>query len=415
MYGDHGHTWTGEHKTGYDIPGFLLLIGPDVTPGADLDEMSITNLRYLSSHALGITLRGAPYNLAAIRGAIPIRDDAAAEVSRATESPSDAETVHGVSTKLSDYLTVAVLLLALAGVATLCVKLVGGTAYSVRALVPVLLLLAGAMAVAPQVPPVDAWLRPAGLPSVIALYIVAVIAKLTLFVRTAKGRWLAAVLATAVAAAFQFWNVIFDRPLVVLLLVLVAAAGAVLPRDERYRAVSRLTLLQLLVIATLRVPLYLYAWLDVAVLAVVLIASHARVLARPALRDAGIILAAYACTIGWVPGGIEWSFLYTLFPAHLVELEVQRFLPFIMAKIPLVLIMLLVATGRRPDRGLAQVILLMLGLRFVAIWTMGLAGAPTVELWPLAEHGAYLATFVVAVIAWGWQIRSTTEVRPQAT
>jgi hypothetical protein len=59
--------------------------------------------------------------------------------------------------------------------------------------------------------------------------------------------------------------------------------------------------------------------------------------------------------------------------------------------------------------------LLMLGLRFVAIWAMGLAGAPTVELWPLAEHGAYLATFVVAVIAWGWQVRPTTEVRPQAT
>lgn len=430
VYGDHGHTWTGEHKTGYDIPGFLLLIGPDVTPGADVDEMSITNLRYLSSHALGITLRGAPYDLAAIRQAIPIRDESAESDARAAASLSDEASgttrsaptsevrdgdVHGVSTNPTDYVTVALLLLALAAVATLCVRLVGGNTYSVRTLVPVLLLLAGAMTVAPWVPPVDAWLRPAGLPSVIALYVVAVIAKLALFVRTAKGRWPVAVLATAVAAAFQFWNVIFDRPLLVLLLVLAAAVGALIPRDERLRDVSRLALLQLLVIATLRVPLYLYAWLDLALLAVVLIASHARALAQPALRDAGIVLAAYACTIGWVPGGIEWSFLYTVFPAHLVELEVQRFLPFIMAKIPLVLIMFLVTTGRRPDRGLAQVTLLMLGLRFVAIWAMGLAGAPTVELWPLAEHGAYLATFVVAVIAWGWQVRTTTEVRPQAT
>lgn len=404
VYGDHGHTWSGEHKTGYDIPGFWLLIGPDVKADVELDELAITNLRYVSSHALGITLRGAPYDLETLQRALPVRSDA---MSAATVASKPAAS--GLSRRPMDYGLVFVLLLVIAAVAAFCLRLLAGPSYSASMLWPALMLLAAAMLAAPRIPPVDAWLRPAGLTAVIALYIVAVLAKLALFIRTGDGRWVAATIATAGVAAFQFWNLVFEQPVVVASMLAASVVGAIAARDQAHRDIARLALLQLLVVATLRVPLYLYAWLDLALLSVFLLARHPGVVARPALRDAGIVLAAYACTIGWVPGGIEWSFLYTAFPAHLVELEVQRFLPFIMAKIPLVLILFLAATRRTPDRALAQVVMLMVGLRFVAIWTLGLAGAPTVQIWPLAEHGAYLVTFVVAVVAWGWHAHATRD------
>lgn len=413
VYGDHGHTWTGEHKTGYDIPAFVLLLGPDVTAGADIGELAITNLRYLASHALGITLRGAPYDLAAIRRAIPIRGEATAGALTATDNatgaannqPSDNAST-GLSDRPMDYVIALVVFLAVAAVAALCLRLLATPSYAVSTLLPPLLLLAAAMLLTPSIPPVDAWLRPAGELWVVVLYAVAVLAKLVLFLRRADGRWLAAIIATAAVAMSEFWNVVFDQPLVMSALILAALIASFVPRQTAHRDLARIALLQLLVYATLRVPLYLFAWLDLVLLAAFLIAKHPQLVARPALRDALIVLTAYSCTIGWVPGGLEWGFLYKVFPAHLVELEVQRFLPLILAKIPLVFVLFLVVARRRPDRALAQVAMLMVALRLAAVWTLSLAGAPTVQLWPLAEHGAYLATFVVAVVAWGWQLRS---------
>jgi hypothetical protein len=418
VYGDHGHTWTGEHKTGYDIPTFVLLLGPDVTPGADFGELAITNLRYLSSHALGITLRGEPYDLAAIRRAMPIRSDAtplapraAEDVTTAASQKADDRAITGLSRRPQDYAVAVLVLIGVAAVASVCLRLLSGPSYSAQALVPVVLLLGAAILFAPHVPPVDTWLRPAGLPAVILLYVVAVAAKLVLFVRRADGRWIAALVATAAVATSEFWNAVFDKPLILGALVVVAIAASFVPRQREHRDLSRLALMQLLVYATLRVPLYLLAWLDLVLLTAYLLAQQPRLVARPALRDALIVLAAYSCTIGWVPGGLEWGFLYQMFPAHLVELEVQRFLPLILAKIPLVLLLFLTVTRRAPDRALAQVVMLMMGLRLGAVWTLSLAGAPTVQLWPLAEHGAYLATFVVAVVAWGWQRRAILDSR----
>lgn len=410
VYGDHGHTWSGEHKTGYDIPGFVLLLGPDVTPGADVGELAITNLRYLSSHALGITLRGEPYDLAAIRRAIPIRSDVMPDVSGATDTAANQETLAasvGLSDRPMDYVIALLVFLGMAAVGALCLRLLAAPSYSLRVLWLPLLLLAGAMLLAPRIPPVDAWLRPRGELWVIVLYAVAVVAKLVLFARRADGRWIAAVVATAAVAMSEFWNAVFDQPLVMGVLIVAAIVASFAPRQREHRDLARLALLQLLVYATLRLPLYLFAWLDLVLLATYLLAEHPRLVARPALRDALVVLAAYSCTIGWVPGGLEWGFLYKVFPAHLVELEVQRFLPLILAKIPLVLLLFLTVARRTPDRALAQVVMLMVALRLGAVWALSLAGAPTVQLWPLAEHGAYLATFVVAVVAWGWQRRAT--------
>ena len=120
-----------------------------------------------------------------------------------------------------------------------------------------------------------------------------------------------------------------------------------------------------------------------------------------------LVGGAWTLACGTLAGNLEWGFLYTLFSAYVVELEVQWFLPFILAKIPLLLVLTLVVARRAPDRALAQVVMTMAALRFASVWIMRLAGAPTVELWPLAEQGAYLSTFVIAVVAWGWHRRAT--------
>ena len=74
------------------------------------------------------------------------------------------------------------------------------------------------------------------------------------------------------------------------------------------------------------------------------------------------------------------------------------------AALTLLLLLTLVVARRTPDRALGQVVMVMAGWRFFAVWVARLGGVPTADVWPVAEQGAYLATYVVAVIAWGWHV-----------
>jgi len=56
VMGDHGHTEEGNHGMGLDVPTFLLYRGPGFAEGLDLGSVSITDHRYLLSHALSIPL-----------------------------------------------------------------------------------------------------------------------------------------------------------------------------------------------------------------------------------------------------------------------------------------------------------------------------------------------------------------------
>lgn len=56
VLGDHGHTETGRHALGLDVPTYLLLRGPGFRPGADLGLVHITSYRYFLSWALKLPL-----------------------------------------------------------------------------------------------------------------------------------------------------------------------------------------------------------------------------------------------------------------------------------------------------------------------------------------------------------------------
>lgn len=108
VYGDHGHSPSGEHKTGIVIPTFGMLLGPDVKAGVIANPMAMTNLRYIVSHAIGINLRAAPYDTHEIAKFLPVAGDSNFAV---------ANTTAGRSHRASDY--------ALALAVALCGALVG--------------------------------------------------------------------------------------------------------------------------------------------------------------------------------------------------------------------------------------------------------------------------------------------------
>ena len=403
VYGDHGHTDTGEHKTGFDIPAFWLLIGPGVTAGAKLPPLPMTNLRYVASHALGITLRGGPYDLAAIRQAIPVTVAAGAGTSLASPlaAPLALPAAYGISRAPREYLIALAVFVLAVGVAALCRWLLPPPALGHRDLLRAIGLLAATFALGLALPPLVEPLRPGGVTMIVALYAAGVVAKLLLLRDAGRVRWPLAIVVTTGLALVEFR--VLERPLILGVMVLVALVVQ-RARDEAHRRLALIALLQLLLYFTLRLPIYLFPWVDGFLLAAAVVGRRSLPATLTVVRDVGLVGGAWALACGLLAGNLEWGFLYLLFPAHLVELQVQWFLPFILAKIPLLLLLTLVVARRTPDRALGEVVLVMAGWRFVAVWVARLGGVPTADVWPVAEQGAYLATYVVAVMAWGWHV-----------
>jgi len=407
VYGDHGHTETGEHKTGYDIPAFWLLLGPDVTAGAALPPLPMTTLRFVASYAQGIRLRGSPYDVAALRLAMPVPD---------ADGPA-APIAQGInptpSRRPTEYLLALAVLIAAVAVATWCWWLLPAPALGSTAMLSGVVLLSGGLLTGLALPPLGEPLRVDGLPAVVLTYAAGVLAKALLLRDGGRVKWAAVLAATLVLALVEF-RVIADPRWLAALAVIACALLAVTKRagDHPHHRLALLALLQLALYFTVRLPLYLYAWIDVFLLTAATLSPRANTAGRGVLRDVLLVGGAWALSCGALAGNLEWGFLYALFPAHLVELEVQWFLPVILAKIPLLLVLTLLAAGRTPDRALGQVVMTMAAIRFAAVWVARLAGAPTAEVWPLAEQGAYLATFVIAVVVWGWSRTSRGPVIP---
>jgi hypothetical protein len=400
VYGDHGHTATGEHKTGFDIPTFWLMVGPDVTPGVELPPLPITNLRYLASHAQGITLRGAPYDLDLLKRVIPVSS------TRGSVARRDATSTAKASRAASDYLLALVMLAIAIGVAAMCWRWLPSASDDRGDRIAAVVIIAALFAIGLLRPWTAEALRPR-FALVAPLYALGVVAKLTLLLLmlrgTGRAQWFVAVAMTVVLTLVELRVV--EQPWLIGVLALFAAPAAIRARNEGHRRAALIALLQLLVYFTLRAPLYLFPWIDVFLLIAALLGTSERAARHPAIRDAILASGAWTLSCGALAGNLEWGFLYSLFPAHLVELQVQWFVPFILAKIPLLLLLTLVVARRRADRTLGLVVMSMAALRFGAVWIARLGGAPTAEIWPVAEQGAYLAIFVVAVVAWGWQIR----------
>ncbi|MGV3708349.1 MAG: hypothetical protein ACO1Q7_05865 [Gemmatimonas sp.] len=438
VYGDHGHSETGEHKTGIHIPTFALLLGPDVKAGVTTAPLAMTNLRFIVSHALGINLRAAPYDVREISRFLPVASDAAAGSTIASQSisrkPTDyllALVVAGIAMLLGVWLTRRVdgespkaSVLVAATIAFLIELALQQKLLPAFSLFPLLLLgfalpaqrpaverilIAGvalffvaqiavhASGAGPTLAPTSMW-------SLAPLYTCAIAAKLFVLagsIRTA--RWKDAVAWTTALALLEFR--VWDHPASTGLLLLAGLSALALVRATDVRRMALIAVLQSLLYFTLRLPLYQLAWIDLYLVALYLVARNR----SSAGVDMLTIMASFTLTCGWLASSLEWGFLYTVFPAHLVELQVQYFGPFILAKIPLLMLLSLVVAGQQPTRRFVSLLLLYAALRFAAAWTLRLLGASGADLWPLAEQGMYLATFVVAAVTWGWTARVRTK------
>ncbi|MBC8089952.1 MAG: hypothetical protein H7Z40_22055 [Phycisphaerae bacterium] len=458
IYGDHGHSLAGEHKTGISIPSFGLLVGPDVTPGVTAGALAMTNLRYIVSHAIGINLRAAPYNTREISRFLPIAADAAGAVST---------TAQGVSHRPGDYALAAIVAVGAALLGFWLSRLAGGTDLTTAALLGAsamfaleqyaqqrfipsvslfpLLCIGFAFAPARQHPvqrgvilAVGLWFvvqtvgagrvesglvnAPTELLQLVLLYTAAIVAKIFVLRNVSPGTaapsdtipsatinrstnnklgWPATLGWTTALALLEFrvWDHVAASALVV-------AAGSVAfwqSRNSATRRAAIIVILQALVYFTLRLPLYQLAWIDLFFVALLLVARNRDNLWVDVLTLTGTT----TLTCGWLASSLEWAFLYGIFPAPLVEMQVQYFGPLILAKIPMLLVLAHVIIGRAPARRMVKLLLVYTALRFAVAWLMRLAGASGADLWPLAEQGMYIATFVVAAGAWAWHVRAT--------
>lgn len=449
VYGDHGHSPLGEHKTGISIPTFGLLLGPDVKPGVIVGPLAMTNLRYIVSHAIGITLRSAPYDTRAIAQFLPIVADSVV---------ADLTAAQHLSHRIGDYLLAVAVALGAALLGWWLVRLVSGTDLSDKmfavfivafvielslqqkfaptiSLFPLLCIGLGVTGAKQHwlsraaIVAVGIWFvtrlmgtdvsgaglvgAPTELRALIPLYVFAIAAKLlvlrggrdlhlALTSREQLSQWGSAAAWTTVLALLEFR--VWDHPAACGTVLLAGCVAWWRSTDAAYRRMAAIAILQALIYFTLRLPLYQLAWIDLFFGALFLIARNR----DDAWIDTLIITGTFTLTCGWLASSLEWSFLYNLFPAHLVELQVQYFGPFILAKIPLLLVLAFIVIERTPSRRTTKLLFAYTALRFGAAWILRLAGASGANLWPLAEQGMYLATFVVAAVAWGWQTRYRT-------
>jgi Type I phosphodiesterase / nucleotide pyrophosphatase len=442
VFGDHGHDDRGEHKTGLYIPAHGLFIGPDIRPGVVFPSMPIGDVRAIVDHALGIELRVPSREAQRLSQFIPGFLPGPAVVNEASAGDS------GPSRSVTDYL-LFVLFLA-AGLAATAVATSGGTgeragealAKPVNALsVPLIVLLfCGELLLQLRVHPAWSvfpflilvvgallwrtdWRRgaivlaigvffasrysfdsasasllriPFGVSRLIPLYAAGTAAKLAMLLAiTGRKRWLAAVIVATLLALIEFR--VWDYPAVYLAAIAIASIAAVALRAEEHAASRRLAFVALSYVTlyfTLRLPIYQYAWVDFFLLGVCL-ASRA---APSAWLDAMVITGAFALTSVWLPGGLEWGFLYGMFPAYVIELHVGWFVPIILLKLPLLLVLAWLISDTRPSRRFVLLMFAYAGIRFIAVWMIRLMGGSGAELWPMAEQGIYLVPFAIATV-----------------
>jgi hypothetical protein len=215
-------------------------------------------------------------------------------------------------------------------------------------------------------------------------------------------RGLSAGVVTAALAMLEFR--VWDRPALFIAAIAITALTLFRFRAGAHRRVALVAFGYAVLYFTLRLPLYQYAWVDFFMVAVWL-AGRA---APGAWLDALVITGAFALTSVWLPSGLEWGFLYGIFPAYVVELQVGWFVPFILLKIPMLLVLTWWATDTRPSRRFVALMFVYAGVRFVGVWVVRLAGGTGAGEWPMAEQGMYLTTFAIATV---WTYRAGVRAR----
>lgn len=429
VFGDHGHNERGEHKTGIYIPAHGLFIGPDIRAGVIFPSLPIGDVRVVLDHALGIDLRIPELEAQRLATFLP--------VAAAARSAPERSSATGWSHSPRDYLLFALFLAALAGIILAAVPrdarkaLVTPSAaiivllfiaeflaqqqlHPAWSLFPFLMIVVGAIAWK-----ADRWTgaliaaialfflsrislganaaalirAPVGFTELIPMYVAGTSAKLAILLTiTGRRRAIAAAAVTAALAMLEFRVV--DAPVVYLAAIALAGAALLKFRTGDLHQLALVTFGYAALYFTLRLPLYEYTWVDLFILAVWLASRTA----SGAFLDALTITGAFALTCGWLPSGLEWGFLYGLFPAYVVELQVGWFVPAILLKLPLLLLLTWWATDTRPTRRCVALILIYAAIRFVAVWLVRLSGGTGAQVWPIAEQGIYLTVFAIAAV-----------------
>jgi hypothetical protein len=216
--------------------------------------------------------------------------------------------------------------------------------------------------------------------------LLAFVAKCVVLLRPSLGRWaigpsLVVLGVVALAQADKLW------PGLELSLAVLFAGAAVFFRSSK-RSTGTPALAQHLVRlgwisalllvhhALVRVPIEAYYWLDCLLAALSLSGALARRLTSPRARPLAYALllffalfAAGWVTFGWTVHWLEWRFLYGWFSAPFVERHVGLFLPLILGRyvIPVVLARILLAERLEPEPYPDQLVWLFAGGKIASL------------------------------------------------
>jgi hypothetical protein len=240
---------------------------------------------------------------------------------------------------------------------------------------------------------------PIGLAQLVPLYVAGSLAKFALLAGDAWRRrpvLAAAGLATGVLAVLEFR--VWDVPATYIAVIAFSIIAMVRFRRGDAHRIAWLVFGYAALYFALRLPIYEYAWVEFFVLAVWL---ATRAAPGPWL-DALVMCGAFTLTSVWLPSGLEWGFLYGIFPAYVIELQVGWFVPFILLKLPLLLLVTWWAAGTVPSRRFVGLMFCYMAIRFAGVWVVRLAGGTGSQVWPMAEQGIYLTTFVIATV-WAYR------------
>jgi hypothetical protein len=443
VFGDHGHNERGEHKTGIYIPTHGLFIGPDIKQGVVFPSLPVSDMRVIIDHALGIQLRAPAREVERLSQFLPLQ---------ASVATADATHDGGFrpSRSFTDYLLFALFIAAFAAVTAFAASgssddsapvpaawltvpnaivaamfvielLAQQLLHPEWAAFPFLMFGVGAVvwrsdrwrgalivaialffmsrltADATSASPIR---TPIGFSELIPLYVAGSCAKLALLIGIAGWRrWqpvIAAAASTAVLAMLEYR--VWDLPWTFIAVIVIALLAMLVFRTGSNHRLALVVFGYAVLYFTLRLPIYEYAWVDFFVLAVWLASRSGR---GPGL-DALIITGAFTLTSVWLPSGLEWGFLYGIFPAYVIELQVGWFVPFILLKLPMLLLLTLWAADVAPSRRFVLLMFVYLGIRFVGVWVVRLAGGTGSQVWPMAEQAIYLSTFAIATV-WAYR------------
>jgi hypothetical protein len=424
VMGDHGSDERGQHKTGLDIPTYGLFMGPVFKPGAEFEPLSIRNTRLMLSAALGIPIERGVYERERLQPVMTV------PVQGINDTVQQAFPAWKLAVLISGAVAIALVLLIListlretAGgtkpavifgtlfVVELIVQLSGASVFPIFPL----LILGGLFVEIKNISVIKTVLAVISIyfsislfgffevpglpmtrfsfPHIVALYAAGILSKLYVFGTFSKKRSAIAtgVLLTVITTltGLQLFDELWHK----LLSAMVIGLGLTVFRKSPLRNALHAGFWYALFQYFFDIPIYQLVWTELFMAMLVLVRRSFSEQSSVWIGASGVA----ACAFYLIPGGFEWGFLFSMFPISVVQFNVGLFMPLILLKFP-VLLFLTAGLLNVPVHRFALPVVVLTGIRIVAIFAVSVLPAGNLYRWHAGEQAVYFSLMLVAAL-----------------